>query len=1039
MNQDQNKTEKMMIDNLLSQYNESKRIITQAKNDHQLVTFVGAGASIASGMPSWGQAVKNIANRLSIYDKDLDYLRIPQYYYNARGKKEYTQLMREIFRHGDYLPKHEIHDRVIEFDTETIITTNYDHLIEHAAEDSSQILSVVSKDTDLPYRHGGKELIKMHGDFENDNFVLKEDDYLGYSRNFKLIENYVKSLIGTKVVLFIGYSFNDPDLKLIFSCVKDILGGDFQRAYLIESGKSYDINEAEYFRNFGINILYASVQLQEQFDENDLTNNLLLMLKWLLEADKTDRLTELYKDLKPFSSMRYASKKYVKNALTKAGISSENGVLTIHDTIRMSDEEVQYIFKALVYEQWMRLRKDITLPKSILAKIYNIDNLSDAEIEEKQKQNNCRVAEYLNDFEPDNNKHSIVKEVLKILNKTSFVALQGHLKRESALGWYVATTPLDLPAVPEWMSHVNTFNYCELERIVEDNETHLSDNKPELYMEQGYLHFILGRYLSAYNCYRNAKTIYYRRQEYERFFIAEFSRYVLGKAISQCDGVICGVKPEDVVIVKEELKTIDLDRMFNSLPDLGGTNKVLKDLYTFNLAYTLFQDAYQNSGKVNEQANTKYSFFSGIAAFAGMNESISDYYNYLSINMLPVNNYIEHINIFRIYFQSIINSVAADDSQESNLWNNDVGSIHAIELQSFDILTALKFIDVKELEKMMRMIPHILPLSFDAVSYLTTVVKNCINRKPQSVFMYDTTFWKCIIILGHCTLTEEMVAIALKKINELATVADYNERTHIINSFVINAKNQDKLSSDSICGITTILDKIFAFLSNNKSYDISYKSLIVTLMWGVKTSGGLYTNDNLISDLIADETRMLCVSIYPFVSYDCQQIIKDAYSNWQFESVNQGFNFYYELVSEGIKKPEKDAEQKIIDYYNKSGEDIDANSFKGVISFPVRDENAFLYQMLDLYTKDLVIEKNSISEMLRRKSIPGFDWIINYSEYDYSLFDVKWLNLCTGSLLESISKDEKAKPQIKQAIESEYKAGKVNKDIIDIYFKYFAD
>ena len=39
-----------------------------------------------------------------------------------------------------------------------------------------------------------KEIIKMHGDFEHDNFVLKEDDYLSYSENFKLIETYIKSL-----------------------------------------------------------------------------------------------------------------------------------------------------------------------------------------------------------------------------------------------------------------------------------------------------------------------------------------------------------------------------------------------------------------------------------------------------------------------------------------------------------------------------------------------------------------------------------------------------------------------------------------------------------------------------------------------------------------------------------------------------------------------------------------------------------------------------------------------------------------------------
>ena len=34
-------------------YVEAKRLIQEAKKDDQLVLFVGAGASIDSGMPSW--------------------------------------------------------------------------------------------------------------------------------------------------------------------------------------------------------------------------------------------------------------------------------------------------------------------------------------------------------------------------------------------------------------------------------------------------------------------------------------------------------------------------------------------------------------------------------------------------------------------------------------------------------------------------------------------------------------------------------------------------------------------------------------------------------------------------------------------------------------------------------------------------------------------------------------------------------------------------------------------------------------------------
>ena len=199
---------------------------------------------------------------------------------------------------------------------------------------------MVSKDADLPYRKGGKELIKIHGDFESDNFVLKEDDYLSYSRNFRLIENYVKSIIGTKVVLFLGYSFSDPDIKQIFSWAKDILDGDFQRAYLIESGKEYDTNEADYYKNFGINVLYASVQLKTEFNKTDLTLNLLNMLKWLLHEDKLTKLDELYDDLKPFKYMNFVSDRYIRAAFYKVDLKVNDGYISEFDMGKGLDDYI---------------------------------------------------------------------------------------------------------------------------------------------------------------------------------------------------------------------------------------------------------------------------------------------------------------------------------------------------------------------------------------------------------------------------------------------------------------------------------------------------------------------------------------------------------------------------------------------------------------------------------------------------------------------------------------------------------------------------
>ena len=70
-------------------YKETRRILRNAKENNRLVLFVGAGTSVDPEMPLWSEAIEQIASKIPFFDKDKMYdpLRIPQYYYNSRGKK----------------------------------------------------------------------------------------------------------------------------------------------------------------------------------------------------------------------------------------------------------------------------------------------------------------------------------------------------------------------------------------------------------------------------------------------------------------------------------------------------------------------------------------------------------------------------------------------------------------------------------------------------------------------------------------------------------------------------------------------------------------------------------------------------------------------------------------------------------------------------------------------------------------------------------------------------------------------------------------
>ena len=1020
-------------DNLLNQYKESKRLLKQAMDNHQLVLFVGAGPSIASGMPSWKQAIKSIAEKLAIEEIELDYLRIPQYFFNSRGKKEYTQLIHTVFRYGEHLQKHEIHDKIIDFNTDTIITTNYDHLIEQAAEDNSQILSVVSKDADLPYRKGGKELIKMHGDFENDNFVLKEDDYLYYSKNFKLIENYVKSLIGTKVVLFVGYSFNDPDLKLIFSWVKNILGGDFQRAYLIQVDSSYDINEAEYFKNFGINLLYASIQLQGKYSENDFTNNLLQMLEWLQKEDETDILTSLHNSLKPLLSMNYASQNYVKTPLLQIGIWCNSNSIGLRNTHFSSENENEtvVIFKALVYEQWVRLGKHIIVPNELIPfSIESHDKENEIIVKNFQAKNNQLVAEYLEGYVPNDKIQSKINDILDVLCKSNLMFIECYLQKNSK-ECHKAIIPLNPPPPPQWIEYVNTFNYNEIQKVIEHNYNYLSETRPDLYMEQGYLQFILGNYLASYTSYKNAKTIYYKHRDYVKYFIAEFNRFSVGKTIS--NNPLPNSSKNEISEIEKECKTIDMDKLFNSIPDLGESNKALKDIYTFNVAYTIFQDAYKSHEKVLEEAQTQYFFFAGTAAFAEMMDSVKDYYSYISRNLLPVNNYTEHMNIFRIYFQSIVSSAMASNNHNTIENTINFGNIHASELQPFDLMVALKFLNSTDLAKITKRLSATLPLNDNAIEYLQTVIENS-NKAMKFPLISDSIWIKCLTILCCSNLSETLTEKSLKKINELSNKNYHRFYGNQIASFIDNAYKQNVLTNSAIKHLETFLIHTLKSLLSEGSNGLYIKEMLTLILFVLKDYKCIFDKPKYIRPLLNGELKLLCAYLYPYLGKQCQNLIKSTFYNWKFAFKSHEFEFYYALAYNEIIKPNAEAEKHIFEYYTIPPTDCD--NTQALKTIPVRNKDNFLYNLLNLYIKNLIIDKETCYKLIISKNVPGAEWLMNYQKYNYSNFDINWLTICSQNLLVEICKNKNIRLKIKQIFENKYSINKPNQKLIDIYFKY---
>lgn len=240
-----------MLDNLTISYIKE---IQEASHQKRLVAFVGAGASCDAGVPLWNDLVSKMAEVLpQEIQLKYDNLQLAQLIRETSDEKAYYASVRKHLSQNVTSPN-AIHDAILDLDPNCVITTNYDTLLEEAALRKNQQFWVVSKDSDLPQNHGERLLVKMHGDLDNENIVLTENDYYDYSRNFPLIRSFVVSQFASKVVVFIGFSFSDINLRYILREVQSELGSKMQKAFLLTQ-ETPSLVEMNNFKEKGVNVL----------------------------------------------------------------------------------------------------------------------------------------------------------------------------------------------------------------------------------------------------------------------------------------------------------------------------------------------------------------------------------------------------------------------------------------------------------------------------------------------------------------------------------------------------------------------------------------------------------------------------------------------------------------------------------------------------------------------------------------------------------------------------------------------------------------
>lgn len=299
--------------------------IIRAKDEESLAIFVGAGVSKSSEtknikMPSWADLIDSLIADLKI-EGETDYLKIAQLYYLSFGEHLYYKKVKEFF--PDNIPHSKIHDCIFKLNPHAVITTNWDCLLESAISDKSYFYNVVSSDKDLMKSHLGKKLIKMHGDFKNHNIVFKEDDYINYKFNFPLLENFVKSILSTNTILFIGYSYNDIDLKQIIKWTQN--HSSVRPPMYLAVFKDIP-SQRKYLESHGITTIILNNEGQKRFGKNEYSNKLYDFLNKLngleLHSDLNDIeiIDKVYSKIRSFNSLNAILADQITKCFTNCGL-----------------------------------------------------------------------------------------------------------------------------------------------------------------------------------------------------------------------------------------------------------------------------------------------------------------------------------------------------------------------------------------------------------------------------------------------------------------------------------------------------------------------------------------------------------------------------------------------------------------------------------------------------------------------------------------------------------------------------------------------
>lgn len=863
--------------------------IKQANEEDRLAIFVGAGVSKSSdtdykSLPSWSDLISELKSDLAITE-ELDYLKIAQLHYLEFGEQKYTQTLKKYFPE-DIAPS-SVHSLILKINPRVIITTNWDCIIERAIEQEGYLYDTICTDKDLVQSTSQRKFIKIHGDFKNHNIVFKEDDYLNYSRNFPLIENYIKSVFSTHTVLFLGYSYNDINLKHVMKWIQSHSSA-VPPMYLVNFRT--DKPQESYLRNHGVTTLvldrynYSIEEFKHLDERSALTQSFLTSIinddRAVYTEDIQEVISLIYDRIKHLKQQNCISHYQIIRSITNCGFLYDNDGLAILDLYKekgvlTTDYDAT---KRLIHERFLGI-------------LSHMDSLSEYEKEA---------------FSRKNTRLTDIFYILSLANIKGIVLSDSN---ETGKITYFVNEKIDSSQnLKQKDREFISFSVCERK----------SHNFIKSLSSESYESYERGDYEQAFK--KNSELILAskRHRVYPILLIALFNKNL----------ILWNLKYSFSTDQRSEFEKeieVELQDEFFKFP--RAEIKKNQILYDFLSLHSVHQKAYECSKKILDLTKTVENIKAGGMSFNNNADEPSS--THINILMFALKNHIM-IDQYAPY------KAVMRDFVKIAILRKSVKNI--IELNQYEVYSAIQFFSSKELASEIRLFfknddcTHLrLIVSDECTDWIvSTVLPNLTDRLMQDrgVFNdHEDKFGNCVKILSVLDLKNDYISTIMDRFSQLIASSSTTIGTYeAVNSFLSHQHTlfERNIETDILITIlNTLIDKIIYQKAHGYDQHAILSGYIDNLYGYIGVVKGKYTDEDRVIRLVSELktykpedqrkfSRKLLYSIFNISNANVRNIIKKfikgvisqpktkSMHDWEFDlwSVAVGFkDFETETVT----------------------------------------------------------------------------------------------------------------------------------------------